>query len=112
MQRLNTLNMLLEMTKEAERLASEGVQTERINTLIGSIRRKAHEEQEKLGRDQRQSESFIPTRYQPCMIGIREECNFGRSSIPSVSALGGRLGRIREEIDRTIKEMKVSSRIM
>ena len=112
MQRLNTLNMLLEMTKEAERLASEGVQTERINTLMAKIRRKAHEEQEKLGRDQRQSESFIPTRYELCMIGISEECSFGRSSIPGVSALGGRLGRIREEIDRTIKEVKVNSRIM
>lgn len=112
MERLKALNILLDLTKEAERLALEGVQTERIKILIGDIRRKTQQEQEKLGRVQRQPESFIPTRYQLCMIGIREECNFGRSSFPSTDALGGRLGRIHEEIDRTIREIKAAGRIM
>lgn len=112
MERLKALDVLLELTKEAERLALEGTQAERIKVLMSDIRRKAREEQEKLGRVQRESEAFIPTRYQLCMIGIGEECNFGRSSFPSMAALGGRMGRIREEIDRTIREIKAVGRIM
>jgi hypothetical protein len=111
-EKLQILNTLLEMTKEAERLASEGVETELIRSLIADIRRKAQREHEKLRANHRQSDCSIPTRYELCMIGIREEFDFGRAPLPNVVALIARFSRIHEEIDRTIKEIKASSRIM
>lgn len=113
MEKLKTLHQLLEMTEEAKRLASEGLQTERVKSLVVEIRRIAQKEHQRLGGVQRQGESSIPTRYQLCMIGVREECNFGRAmTVPSIVDLSARFSRIHEEIDRTIKEIKASSRIM
>jgi hypothetical protein len=93
------------MTKEAERLASEGAPMERIKVLIAGIRHKARVEQEGLRGDPRQKEPSIPTRFELCMIGIREEFHFGRTSVLSMVVLSARFGRVREEIDRTIKEI-------
>lgn len=112
MEKLKTLDMLLGMTKEAERLASEGAQVERIKTLTAEIRRKAQKEHERLRGDQRRRESSIPTRYELCMIGIREEFDFGRTSFPNMLALRARLSRICEEIDRTIKEINAKHLVM
>ena len=111
-EKLKTLNTLLEMTKEAERLASEGIETELIRSLIADISRKAQREHEKLRGNHRQSDCSIPTRFELCMIGIREEFDFGRAPLPNVVTLIARFSRIHEEIDRTIKEIKASSRIL
>ena len=105
-EKLKTLNTLLEMTKEAERLALEGEQMELIKTLIAEIRRKAQQEHKGIRGDQGRRESPIPTRYELCMIGIREEFSHGRKTIPSMQALNASFCRIHEEIDRTIKEIK------
>ena len=112
MENLKTLTTLLEMTKEAEKLASEGEQIERIKTLITEIRRKVQQEHERIRGDQGRRESPNPTRYELCMIGIREEFGRGRKSIPTMPALSASFFRIHEELDRTIKEIKASSRIM
>jgi hypothetical protein len=108
MEKLETLKALLRMTTEAEELATDTVRTERLSSLIGKIRRKARKECGRLKHDLRQ----IGTRYQLCMVGIGEECFFGKAPLPNVIGLGGRLGRIREEIGRTMKEIEGSRRIM
>lgn len=66
MEKLRTLNPLLEMTKEAERLALEGELMERITTLVVEIRRKAQQEHETIRGDQGRRESPNPTRYELC----------------------------------------------
>ena len=111
-EKLNTLSTLLEMTQEAERLASEGEQMERIKTLIVEIRRKAQQEHERIRGEWRRSDSPNPTRYELCMIGIREEFSHGRKTIPSMQALNASFCRIHEEIDRTIKEIKGKHKVM
>jgi hypothetical protein len=111
-EKLNALNTLLEMTKEAERLASQGAPMERIKALIVEIRRKAREEHEGLRLVQGQRESQNPTRFELCMIGIREEFSHGRKSIPNLLALGASFRRIHEEIERTIKEIKATRQVM
>lgn len=112
MEKLRTLNTLLEMTKEAERLASEGAHMETIKALIAEIRRRARTERENLKGDQRKRELSIPTRYELCMIGIREEFDFGRTPVPNMLALSARFSHVREEIDRTIKEINAKRRVM
>jgi hypothetical protein len=111
-EKLNTLSTLLEMTQEAERLASEGEQMERIKTLIVEIRRKAQQEHERIRGEWRRSDSPNPTRYELCMIGIREELSRGRSAVPTMPALSASFRRIHEEIDRTIKEIKGKHKVM
>lgn len=108
MDNLDTLNALLDMTTEAEELAPDVEKSERLRSLFVEIRQKAKSEHDRLRRDQRQ----IETSYQLCMIGILEECNFGRISWQNVAGLDARLRRIREEIVRTIKEIKANRRIM
>jgi hypothetical protein len=109
---LKALGTLLEMTKEAEKLASEGEQMERIKTLIAGIRRKAQLEHERTRGDQRPRESANPTRYELCMIGIREEFGRGSKSIPNLPALSASFSRIHEEIDKTIQEIKAKDLVM
>jgi len=46
------------------------------------------------------------------MIGILEECDFGRVTWQNVMGLDARLRRIHEEIDRTIGEIKANRLIM
>jgi hypothetical protein len=108
MDNLNTLIALLDLTKEAEELTSDVENSERLRSLIVNIRRKAKEEHDKLKLDQQP----IETPYQLCMIGILEECDFGRVSWANVRGLGDGLRRIHEDIDRTIKEIKANRRIM
>ncbi|MGA8741611.1 MAG: hypothetical protein WB561_10545 [Terracidiphilus sp.] len=108
MDNLETLNALLDMTKEAEELASNVEKPERLRSLVVEIRQKAKDEYKKLTRDRRKRE----TRYQLCIIDILEECDFGRASWQNVTDLDVRLGRVREEIERTIKEIKPSRTIM
>lgn len=112
MEKLKALDTLLEMTTEAEALASEGEQMERIKTLIAEIRRKAQQEHERVRGDRGGRESQNPTRYELCMIGIREEFGHCRQSIPNMPALGASFSRIHEEIDRTIKEIKSRRTVM
>jgi hypothetical protein len=111
-EKLRTLNTLLEMTKEAEDLASKGEQMERIKTLIAEIRRKAQKEYERTRGDQGRGEPPNPTRYELCMIGIREEFGRGSKSNLNMPALRGSLGRIQEEIHRTINEIKARHQVM
>jgi hypothetical protein len=105
---LDTLNALLDITMEAEEWASDVEKTERLRSLVDEIRWKAKDEYNTLRRDRRKME----TRYQLCMIGIFEELDFGKVSWQNVTGLEARLGRIREDIDRTMKEIKVSRLIM
>jgi hypothetical protein len=99
MEKLKTLDQLLEITSEAEGLASDGVDTDTLRSLFGKIRRIA-------------KDALSPTRYQLCMIGIVEECNLSRSSSMSLVGLQARLSRMHEDIARTIKEIKASRQIM
>jgi len=111
-EKLRTLNTLLEMTKEAEKLASEGGSVERITTLIAEIRRKARQEQAsgRGGHGWRNSPNL--TRYDLCMIGINEEIGRGNKPILITPALSASFGRILEELDRTIKEVKANHLVM
>ena len=108
MDNLETLNALLDMTMEAEELASDVEKSERLRSLVVEIRQKAKDEHGRLKRDRQK----IETRYQLCMIGILEELDFGRVSWQNVIGLDVRLCRIREEIERTIQEIKSSRLIM
>ena len=114
MDNLDTLNSLLDMTTEAEELASNFGKSERLRSLIEEIRQKAKDEHDRLRRDKRQIETQyqFETQYQLCMIGILEECNFGRVPWPNVIGLDARLGRIHEEIVRTMKQINANRRIM
>jgi hypothetical protein len=105
---LETLAALLDMTKEAEELASDIEKSERLRLLVVEIRCKAKDEHIRLRQDRRK----IETRYPLCMIGILEELDFGRVSWQNVIGLEARLGRIREDIDRTIQEIKANRLIM
>jgi hypothetical protein len=108
MDRLEVLKTLLRLTTEAEELAPVAMGSERLRSLIGEIRRKARAEHDRL----RQVQRPIESRYQLCMIGILEECNFGKASWPELIGVDARLRRIHEEIDRTIKEVKADRLIL
>lgn len=108
MDSLEMLRTLLQMTTEAEELASDVEKSERLRILIWDIRRKARDEHDRLRREKR----HIETHYQLCMIGILEECNFGSVSWRNVLGLEVRLNRIHEDIDKTIKEIKANRQIM
>ncbi len=107
MDNLQTLNALLDMTKEAEELASDIEKSERLRSLVVEMRSKAKDERNRLRRDRK-----TETRYELCMIGILEELDFGKVSWQNVIGLEARLGRIREDIDLTIREIKASRLIM
>jgi hypothetical protein len=107
MDNLETLNALLDMTKEAEEMASDVEKSERLRSLVVEIKSKAKEECNRLRGDRK-----IETRYALCMIEILEELDFGRVSWQNVIGLEVRLGRIREEIERTISEIKANRLIM
>jgi hypothetical protein len=108
MDHLDTLRALLDMTREAEELTSNVGTSERLRSLFVEIRQKAKDEHKRLRRDSRPTES----RYALCMIGILEECDFAKVSWPNVMGLEARLGRIHEDIVRTIKETKANRLIM
>lgn len=108
MDNLETLNALLDMTKEAEELASDIEKSERLRLLVVEMRGKAKEERTRLRKDHPKME----TRYELRMIGILEELDFGRVSWQNVIGLELKLGRIREDIDRTIAEIKANRLIM
>jgi len=108
MDNLEKLNALLDMTKEAEELASDIEKSELLRSLVVEIRQKAKDEHNRLKRDRQR----IETRYQLCMIGVLEELDFGRVSWQNLIGLEARLFRIREEIERTIQEIKSSRLIM
>ena len=103
MDNLETLNALLDMTNEAEELASEIEKPERLRLLVVEMRGKAREERKRFRRNRQ-----IETRYELCMIGILEELDLGRVSWQNVIGLDSRLARIRKEIDRTVLEIKTN----
>jgi|KBSMisStaDraftv2_1062788.scaffolds.fasta_scaffold579217_1 hypothetical protein len=108
MDNLETLNALLDMTKEAEELASDFEKSERLRSLVVEIRQKAKDEHNRLKRDRQK----IETRFQLCMIGVIEELDFGRVSWQNVIGLDVRLFRVREQIEQTIQGIKSSRLIM
>jgi hypothetical protein len=108
MDNLETLNALLDMTKEAEELASDFEKSERLRSLVVEIRQKAKDEHNRLKRDRQK----IETRFQLCMIGVIEELDFGRVSWQDVIGLDVRLFRVREQIEQTIQGIKSSRLIM
>jgi hypothetical protein len=105
---LETLDALLDMTKEAEELASDIEKPERLRSIVLEIRLKAKEELNRLRRDRLPME----TPYQLCMIGILEELDFGNVSWQNVTGVDARLRRIREDIDRTIGDIRANRLIM
>jgi hypothetical protein len=107
MDNLETLNALLDMTKEAEELVSDDVKSERLRSLVVEMRSKAKEECKRLRRDQQ-----IETRYGLCMIEILEAFDFGRVSWQNITGLEARLNRIHQGIDTTLKEIKANRLIM
>jgi hypothetical protein len=96
---LETLDAMLDMTKEAEELASDIEKSERLRLLIAEIRLKAKEEHKRL----RRVRPPMETPYQHCMIEILEECDFGKVTW---------LRRVHEGIDRTIQLIKSNRLIM
>ena len=108
MDNLETLNALLDMTKEAEELASDFEKSERLRSLVVVIRQKAKDGHNRPKRDRQK----IETLFQLCMIGVIEELDFGRVSWQNVIGLDVRLFRIREQIEQTIQEIKSSRLIM
>jgi len=108
MDNLETLNALLDMTKEAEELASDCEKSERLRSLVVEIRQKAKDEHNRLKRDRQE----IETRFQLCMIEVIEELDFGRVSWQNVIGLDVRLFRVREQIEQTIQGIKSSRLIM
>ena len=84
---LETLDALLDMTKEAEELASDIEKPERLRSLVAEIRLKAKEEHNRLRRDR----PTMQTPYQLCMIEIHEECDFGRVTWQNLMGLDARL---------------------
>jgi hypothetical protein len=100
------------MTKEAEKLASEGGSVERITTLLAEIRRKVRLEQASGRGGDGWRNSPNPTRYELCMIGISEEIGRGNKPILITPALSARFARILEELDRTIIEVKAKHQVM
>jgi len=104
---LETLSALLDMTKEAEELASDVEKSERLRLLVVEIRSEAKEEYKRLRRDHQ-----IETQYALCLIEILDELDFGRVSWQNVMGLETRLGRIREDIERTMKEIKAHRLVM
>lgn len=107
MDNLEILNALLDMTKEAEELASDVEKPEHLRSLVVEMRSKAREVRKRLSRGKQ-----LATGYEVCMIGVLDEFDFGRISWPNVTDLESRLRRIHEEIERTIKEIKASRLIM
>ena len=107
MDNLPTLNALLDMTREAENLASEIQKPERLRFLVVEMKSKAREVRARLRRDH-----GIETRYELCMIGILEELDFGKMPWLRVVGMEGRLARIREDIERTLREIKDKRMIM
>ena len=107
MNNLETLAALLDMTIEAEELASETEKPVRLRELVVELRNKAKAERKQLRRN-RQTD----TRYDLCMIGILEELEFGRISWDNAPGMDARLARIRGEIERTIREIESNRRIM
>jgi hypothetical protein len=108
MDNLETLNALLDMTEEAEELASDTEKSERLRSLVVEIRSKVKDEHNRL----RKGRLPMETPYQLCMIAILEELDFGKVSWQSVTGLDARLRRIREDIDRRIAEIKANRLIM
>ena len=71
MDNLELLGTLLQMTEEAEELASDIVKSERRRSLVVKIKRQAKDEHNRLRRDRLP----IETSYQLCMIEILEQCD-------------------------------------
>jgi len=105
---LKTLTALLDMANEAEELAANNEKTERLRLLLEEMKGTAAEERKRLRRDR------LGTRYDLCMTGILEELSYiGKKGLwDQVIGLDSRLIRVREEIERTIKEIKAKRRIM
>jgi hypothetical protein len=104
---LDMLNALLDMTAEAEELTSDIEKPERLRLLVVEMKSQARDECKRLRRNRQ-----LKTRYELCMTGILEELDFGKMSWRDVFGLDSRLSRIREEIDRTIQEIKTNRKIM
>lgn len=101
MNHLETLNALLDMAKEAEELVSDVEKSDRLRSLVVEMKSKAGEDRRRLRRGKQQ----LATPYELCMIEILDQFDFGRTSWQNVTGLDARLGRIREEIEWTIKEI-------
>jgi hypothetical protein len=105
MKKLRTLTELLKMATEARKVASEPAQVARLKTLIADMKRAAHDASARQRRSaQKQRDSYIPTRFELCVTGIRKELDFGRRPLSGIGGLEARLSRICDQIERTIKD--------
>lgn len=104
---LETLSALLGVTDEAQELVSEFGKPERLRLIFLEMRSRVREERRRLSHHRK------GTRFDLCLIGILEELYFlDKSSWEDVVGLDSKLARIREEIERTILEIKANRRIM
>lgn len=108
MDNLETLRALLDITIEAEALASEIEKPIRLRELVVELGSKANQERKLLKRYGRPP----ATRYERCLIGIQEELNFGKLPWQDVVGLDLKLNRIREEIEQTMRDVKANRKIM
>ena len=52
-----------------------------------------------------------PTRFELCMLGIREELTLGRATFQNVPAVEARLRRVSEDIERVRKELAANRQL-
>jgi len=98
---------LLQMTGQAQELLSEFGMPQRLRQLLVDMRSRAREEGKRLSHHRK------GTRYDLCLIGIIEEFYFlDKTDWETVVGLDLRLSRIREEIERTMQEIKAKRKIM
>lgn len=103
MQKLKTLNELLDMVKEAQALAENDGDVEKLRSVVGRIRRAAGRHLADFS--DRQKQELTPSRFRLCMTGICEELTFKRTHLFEGTNFKPILGRIRVEIERSIKEI-------
>ena len=104
---LKTLTEFLEMTDRAQEMLSDFGKSKGLRSLLLDMRKRVREESKQLGHHRK------GTRYDLCLIGILEEIYyFDKTSWENVVGLDQRLARIREEIERTIQEMKSKRTLM
>jgi hypothetical protein len=100
------------MATEAQKVFPDAAQVVRLKALIGAMKRTAHDASARQRTAQKRRDSYVPTRFELCVMGIREELNFGVNPPSDLGALEARLSRICEEIERTIRDVKAHRNVM
>lgn len=100
------------MATEARKVASDPAQLVRLKALIANMKRAAHDASARQRRTaQKHRDSYIPTRFELCVTGIREELDFGRRPLSELGSLEARLSSICDQIERTIKDANAAQQV-